>query len=260
MPRLDDMDDATLIDFCRDNTISVLVPTRDGELRRYAELRDRLDAVGTFVPIGSVESVDIAVDKLRFAEHMVTHDLPVIPTALNVNDLTGNVFVVKPRHGAGSAALHLDLDRASAAAVLEHTEDMVVQPMVHGDEYSIDVYLRRDGSAVGAVPRQRVSVESGESTVTTTVVNTELTKVGIGCAMALGVRGHAVVQAIVSDGDVHLLECNSRVGGASNAAFVAGLSSFDAMLLESFGQRPADAVVRSDVTLTRLPTDHFTWR
>jgi len=79
--------------------------------------------------------------------------------------------------------------------------------------------------------------------------------------LTIGIRGHAVVQ-ILDDGDrLNVLECNSRVGGASSAAWLNGLRTIDAMLLESLGEAPPRLTPRSKgATVVRIPTDRVLWQ
>jgi hypothetical protein len=57
-----------------------------------------------------------------------------------------------------------------------------------------------------------------------------------------------------------VLEINSRVGGASPAAFAAGLRSIDYMLDEAFGETPPRMVPSAAaIELVRLPADAVTF-
>ena len=48
--------------------------------------------------------------------------------------------------------------------------------------------------------------------------------------------GHILLQVIIGEtGDFHIIECNSRFGGASTLSLAAGLDSFYWCLLESQG-------------------------
>jgi carbamoyl-phosphate synthase large subunit len=257
---LDKLTDDEIVSFCELEAIAVLIPTRDGELARFAGLRERLDDIGTFVPIGDPESVRIADDKLEFARVCSNAGLRAVPAATALDPSFGGRLVVKPRSGAGSKNSLIGIGREAAADALSANSDFVVQPYVTGVEYSVDIYIRRDGSCLGAVARERRDVVAGESIVTAVVDNAELRNLALECATAVGIRGHAVIQLIASGDGVQLLECNSRVGGASSAAWAAGLRSVDAMILESLGERPPDASPNTSLTVTRLPRDMLSWK
>lgn len=259
-PRLDDLDDDEIADVCRRNEIQLVIPTRDGELTRFAALRDRLATEGTTVPIGSPTSIATGDDKLEFAAVCQANGLAVVPTANLPSADLGDRLVVKPRRGAGSADIRLDLTLEEAREIVADRVDVVVQPYCRGTEYSVDLYIRLDGEPLGAVVRAREVVSSGESVVTRTADRPDIADLAMECARSIDVRGHALVQVIDADDGPLLLECNSRVGGASAAAWAAGLRSIDAMLLESLGEQPPPfRFSSSPLAMTRLPHDRFAW-
>jgi carbamoyl-phosphate synthase large subunit len=259
MPALDELTNGDIVDFCRTNRIGLVIPTRDGELHRFSAAREALWGAGTYVPIGSPDSIEVSNDKLAFAERCKAAGLPSIPTTVDLASAVGDRLVVKARFGAGGRNAGVDVDRNRAAELAVGIGEAVFQPYVPGDEFSVDLYIERRGEPLGAVARRRVRVASGESAITSVVDSDDLRSLAIDAALALGVRGHAVVQIIRSaQGDV-LLECNSRVGGASSAAWAAGLRSIDAMILEALGDRPAPMRGQSPLTMTRLAVDRFTW-
>jgi len=259
-PPLSDLTDEDFIEACELREIRLVVPTRDGELERFAHLRERLAAAGTFVAVGSSESIVLSTDKLRFAEFCSANGHPVVPTSDEIRPEFGECLAVKPRRSAGSIDLALDVSREQAVRLIQSRDDMVVQPMISGTEYSIDVYVRGDGEPLGAVVRRRTRVAAGEAVISSTVERADIREIAISCALALGVRGHAVLQVLDTDSGPLLLECNARVGGASAASWAAGLRSVDALLLEALGETPGPFRLGSmQLTMTRLPIDSYRW-
>ena len=68
--------------------------------------------------------------------------------------------LVKPRDGAGSRGVakinsRADLDK------LPKDGSLMLQEYLPGEEYSVDVYVRRDGRVIAAVPRDRMKIDSG---------------------------------------------------------------------------------------------------
>ena len=63
----------------------------------------------------------------------------------------------KPREGAGSRGVakidsRADLDTPKDGSVM-------LQEYLPGEEYSVDVYVRRDGRVIAAVPRDRMKID-----------------------------------------------------------------------------------------------------
>jgi carbamoyl-phosphate synthase large subunit len=76
----------------------------------------------------------------------------------------------------------------------------------------------------------------GESQVTTTTERIDIADICLAAAGYLGLTGHMVFQVIEdARGTVHLMECNSRFGGASTLSIAAGLDSFYWFLRECLG-------------------------
>lgn len=236
MPRLDDLTVEELIHFCQVEKIRCIIPTRDGELLYFAEHKDRLNAVGIEVMISNRKAVETCLDKLLFYTNLGLLGFPVIETTDNINGLNSELFVVKERYGAGSCSIGLGLDREEAIKHAQQLSRPIFQPFVQGEEYSLDVYVDNNGRTKGVIVRRRELVVHGESQITITVKMPELEELGAKLAEKLSLYGHVVMQVLVdADGRFHVIECNSRFGGASTLSVAAGLDTFYWFLLESQG-------------------------
>ncbi|MDC3299599.1 ATP-grasp domain-containing protein, partial [bacterium] len=177
-----------------------------------------------------------------------------------LDGLEGNRLVVKERSGAGSATIAIDVDREVAEAAGAQMAEPVFQPFVDGTEFSVDLYVDQSGACVGTLVRERSRVVHGESQITTVQDRPDIADLARRVASAIGIRGHAIVQ-VLDDGDaVHVLECNSRVGGASSGAWLNGLRTVDAMLLEALEENVPTLTPRVGGTeVVRIPTDRVHW-
>ncbi|WP_276353619.1 NAD-dependent epimerase/dehydratase family protein [Cohnella caldifontis] len=238
MPRITELSVEDLLDYCRERGITAIIPTRDGELAFFAEHKTTLESHGIGVMVSPLPTVKSCLDKLEFYRKMNAAGFPAIPASEVMESESAGLWVVKERYGAGSAGVGLRLtpDEASEhAARLSHP---IYQPYVHGREYSIDLYRDLSGHTKGVVTRTRDTVVGGESQVTTTVRLPELERLCAEMAESLGIYGHAVLQVIEDEaGRFHVVECNSRIGGASRLSMEAGLDSLYWFFLETKGVR-----------------------
>lgn len=256
-PRLDDDSLSDLIQACRDRAISVVLPTRDGELDFWARHRKAFGQAGIEVIVSSPEAIARCRDKLEFALFGSDAGLPMIPTA-TTPDLFGDCpLVVKERFGAGSRGLGLNLTRHVAIEHAQDLEEPIFQPFVPGPEISIDGWVAKSGQVAGVVLRRRDRVVSGESQVTTTFRDASLEEQAIRVLTALQLRGPVVLQAIVVDGRLQVIECNPRFGGASTASIAVGLDSLYWSLAEALGEVTAPVFKRmsGEVRQIRMPVD-----
>ena len=261
MPRVDALTVAQVVEYCRANGISGIVPTRDAELPFWAGHRAELADQGISVMVSEPEPVALCLDKLRFSDCAQTRAFPVIPASRDIDAIDADRFVVKERFGAGARSIGIDLDRTQALAHAEGLEQPVFQPFVSGTEISIDLYADRSGTVKGVVLRTRDSVVDGESQVTTTFRDPAIESRCEELARSLGLYGHAVMQAFITeDGGLHFIECNCRIGGASMLGLAAGLDSLYWFALEAAGEdiRSYPFVrARRPVRQVRFPKDSY---
>jgi carbamoyl-phosphate synthase large subunit len=262
--RLPPTEDAAIdafIDLLRSHGVTIVFPTRDGELALLARQRDRISEAGIAVMVSRPDAIDRCLDKARFASTLVTAGLPAIPTASRIDELTEAAeYVVKERTGAGSQGLGLRLSRSAAAAAGARLKDPVFQPFVSGREFSIDAYRSRDGRTLGFVARSRDLVRHGESQVTTTVDPAPFGDLVTATLDALEIEGHALLQVLVDDERVSIIECNPRFGGASTLSMAAGLTSASWFACEARGTDPGSlpfTPLPTPLQLVRTPVDEF---
>lgn len=259
MPRTTEEALDALLTGCRERNIRTIIPTRDGELPFWAQHRQLFAKSGIDVVISLPESVETCLDKLAFARFGEANGFPFIPAVLHPDELPAARYVVKERFGAGARSIGLDLARDAALTHGETLSIPIYQPFIEGYEVSIDAWMDEAHEVKGLVLRRRDHVIGGESQITTTFRDARIENVMRDVLSALRLRGPAVLQALVdAEGGVHVIECNTRFGGASTASIAAGLDIFYWSLLEARGDDlslyPFERVA-GEVKQIRLPTD-----
>ncbi len=236
MPKLNELSTEKIITYCKDNNIKLIIPTRDGELLFWSKMKTELKSNGIAVMVSNSEAIERCLDKLNFYETLSKLNIPAIPATKNINSLTDvERFVVKEQFGAGSLSIGLNLTKEQAIEHANKLQAPIFQPYISGKEVSVDVYIDNKGKTKGVIVRSRDEVVNGESQITTTVSNPELEKLSISLAEKIKLSGHIVLQIMVdADEKSHIIECNSRFGGASTLSVHCGLDSFYWALLEAF--------------------------
>jgi carbamoyl-phosphate synthase large subunit len=168
----------------------LVVPTRDGELLNYA-------GQGMKAMCASRETIEICRNKLMMGKVLEDAGLK-----------TPKVLFCKPQDGAGS-----------------RNSMMMYQEFINGEEYSVDLFADFSGTVISVVPRRRLKVLSGESSVTETCKNSALIAEAIKLSSVLKLIGHSVLQCFVSGGNIIWTDVNCRFGGASIVAIKAGCLS-----------------------------------
>jgi carbamoyl-phosphate synthase large subunit len=163
------------------------------------------------------------------------HQIPSIPSYLSLDEFPFHhaPFVAKERYSFSRKCLHFFETKEEARPLLSAFQTPLFQPKIEGIEYSIDVYRSRKTHEARALVRRRDIVIGTEAYLTTPLRHEALESLTLRAAQALSIEGHATFQAIESpDHALHFLECNPRIGGASTASFMNGLSSIEWFLQE----------------------------
>jgi len=238
MPLLEQLETKEFIKYCKQKNIFCIIPTRDGELSYFAENRDFFLDNNIHVMISDSKAVKVCLDKLEFFEEGRKLGFPVIQTTKKIDELDCTSYVVKGQFGAGSMKIGLNLKKEEAITHGKSLDNPIFQPFIEGKEFSVDLYVGKDGKTKGAITRTRELIVDGESQISETVQNPELETVCSQLAEKLNLYGHSVIQVIIdSDGNLNIIECNNRFGGASSLSQEVGLDSFLWFLLESLGEK-----------------------
>lgn len=228
VPRSSDSDYLdVLLAACREWGIGVILPTRDEDLLSLARARATLAAAGIGVLASPLPTLEICLDKIRFHEHCLAHDLPVLPRNDRPSRADFPLFARRRRGAGGSSAAVVRSPEALRALCGEPPwADVLLQPLCDDPEYSIDLLCGPDGSPVQWLARERMRVRAGESTVSRTVEIPALDTLITTLARSLHFFGPVTVQAFYSEhGGARLIEANPRFGGASALSIEAGLDT-----------------------------------
>jgi len=233
MPKLNNLSLKDLLEFCQENDISLIIPTRDGELEYFALLKEDLKSGGVDVMVSELKNITNSLDKLAFAG---LDGIKAIPASKNIDNITADTFVVKEQYGAGAKSIGINLNKSEALIHAKELEHPIFQPFVKGYEISVDAYITREVKIKGLIMRKRDLVVSGESQISSTFFDENLEVIFKDILASLHLYGHVILQAIIDeDNEVHVIECNARFGGASTLSLQAGLDSFYWAYLESQG-------------------------
>jgi carbamoyl-phosphate synthase large subunit len=262
IPRGDDPQLVTVLhEACKARRIDALLPTVDAELAPLAAVRERFESIGVQLPISPVECLRICRDKQLLLDK-VKGIVPIPDSQPLIQAVADRVdsfpLLVKPRSGAGSRGVARITCREDLDAVPKDGS-FLLQEFLPGEEYSVDVYVRRDGRVIGAVPRERMKVDSGIAIVSRTINLPEVIDAAVKTAEAIGIRGTANVQfKRAADGVFKLLEVNPRYPGTLPLTSAAGIDMPKLMADELAGKPlPDDLMPFKELMVVRYWTEHY---
>lgn len=259
MPQTKESNKSEILNWCKDNNITAIVPTRDGELLFWANWKLELLNNGIRVMVPDAHLVETCLDKLLFSSSCRKLNLPAINSDLTIENCDSNFFVVKERYGAGSKSIAINVNKETALKHSARLENPIFQPFVLGSEISVDSYITESGMVKGIVTRFRSVVDNGESVITVTFFNESLNNQLLDIIKKLNLYGHIILQIILdAKNNIYIIECNSRFGGASTLSIEAGLDSFYWFLHEANGiniDKLPFQLKKQKITQIRFPQD-----
>lgn len=258
MPYLSELRPEFLRDFCLENKIKYILPTRDGELDYFAQHKEFLAKSKIFTMVSNKNTIEICNDKFLYYKTLSAQGFRAIPTSLDINEIKSEKFVVKERFGAGSRNAGINLDKKEAIEHSKTLQEPIFQPFIKGEEFSIDAYSNKFGKNFGIIVRKRITIIDGEAHVSEVCTDFENTLEFKNLINFLNLNGHSVTQFIKDkEGICHILETNPRVGGASTLAFEAGLKSIE-MFIDECNLRPIEELkTPKKLKLIRAPKDNY---
>jgi carbamoyl-phosphate synthase large subunit len=220
-PRIDDPDYIPfLLDLCEQYNVGAVVPLTDLDIEVLARARPELPAL-----VPDPEIARDTFDKYAAHELLLRHGLPSPPTVLPPEEPQSYPVMVKPRQGSGARSIHPAADKDEMEFFIRYVkEPVMVQRLMQGPEFSIDLLSDLDGRCLNAIPRTMIESRGGESIKGTVIKDDELIQLGRSVVEALGVRGPCTVQAF-RDAEIGLgiTDVNTRFGGAFPAPMYAAL-------------------------------------
>lgn len=232
-----------ILKLCDQYRVKLVVPLIDTELPVLAKHRDAFVKRDIVLLVSSPETVRICDDKRKTADFFRDTGFST-PEIFDYHQIVGNPgaypVLLKPARGSSSVGVQSVRDIDELKFFHQRTDQPLLQKLIQGDEYTLDVLVDDQGTARMVVPRLRISVRAGEISKGVTVFNRDLVVAGKQIAEALpGAFGPLTIQGIVdSSGCPHFIEINPRFGGGFPLSAQAG-ADYPGWIIEmTLGRQP----------------------
>jgi FMN phosphatase YigB (HAD superfamily) len=185
---------AFLSDFCRDYAIDLVIPTIDPDLARLDSIRPAFEKKNPkcrlLLPCSF--TVQHALDK-RLSKKLFVELGAEVPEFADPNGDCFPVFV-KPPGGSSSQGAGVVYDRETLHRRLGENPELIVEHVVAGPEYTVDVLLDFSAKALCAVSRRRIRVRDGEVTQGIVERNVGLEKLAMQLGEGFRATGPVTIQ------------------------------------------------------------------
>lgn len=230
---------ASLLNICKKHKVSLIVPLIDLELGLLSKHKNIFEEIGVEILVSSPEVNEICLDKRKTSKFFIEAGLDT-PREYDIDEVlnarTANYpLIIKPALGSSSIGVYKIFNKKELEFFAEYLVDPILQELVEGEEYTIDVLVDYKGQMVTAVPRLRMETRAGEVSKGMTVRHAlliEKTKQMV--SHLKGIIGCITVQCFLTkNNDVKFIEINPRFGGGYPLSLEAG-ADFPRYLIENF--------------------------
>lgn len=230
IPRIDDeryID--SLLDVCKKYDVKLMVPTIDTELTKISENVNRFKELGVMVNISNPDVISICRNKISTSKWLEKNNIDA-PRLITDDDLNNGNYefplFIKPLDGSSSINAFRVNDQKALGFFKDYVPNPIIQEMVLGEEYTIDVFCDFNSNPITIVPRKRLAVRAGEVLKGVIDKDRDIINAAKGLVLKLRPFGHITIQCIKSnDGKIIILEINPRFGGGAPMSIDAGADS-----------------------------------
>lgn len=226
----------SLLNICKNEKIHMLIPLYEKEFLILDSNRKRFKEAGTFLLLSSRLILEICNDKWNtynfFKENNINTPRTYLVEEIKENQSIAIDYpvIIKPRDGMGSRGIFYAKDREELFHTISDLENYIIQEMIEGTEYTLDVLCNLDGQVISIVPRQRLEVRAGEVSKSKAVKDFMLIDATLELVNKLNIKdnhkaiGPLNIQCIVNNnGELKFIEINPRFGGGVPLTFEAGV-------------------------------------
>lgn len=235
----------------KSNRVDAVISLNDLELPILSKNKSRLEKLGCKVIISGEKSINMSFDKWETNKFLDNFGLKYPKTFLNIDEAKDAInsgelsfpLVIKPRWGSASIGIdfpedmrELDLCYELQTLKLKRTilaeaskEDVnrsiLIQEMLPGAEYGMDVLNDFEGNYVGTFVRKKLSMRSGETDKACSIIDDRFEEVGRKIGENLKHIGNLDCDVFEYDGELYVLELNPRFGGGYPFSHEAGVNT-----------------------------------
>ena len=230
-----------ILNICKKENITGVLSLIDPELSLLAKHREKFAAVGTTVIGSSYELCERALDKMQMYQWLRLHgyncarsyvDKEAFYADVDAGEITYPVFV-KPVRGSASIAISKVYDRETVELLFAHSDNLMIQEFLDGQEIGADVYIDMcSGEVVSTFTKKKIIMRAGETDKAVSFKDDKLFALIEKFADESGWRGQIDIDIFEVKGEYFISEVNPRFGGGYPHAYECGCDHM-AMILNN---------------------------
>lgn len=229
------MTDAGYIDviynICKKEHISAILTLIDPELSLLAANHEKFSSLGVTVVGSSYELCERALDKMLMYHWLCEHNYRCAKSYASKEDFfldldSGKAsfpVFVKPIRGSASVAISKAYDRDTIDLLFAHTEGLMIQEFLNGQEIGADVYIDMVSHEVVSIfTKKKLLMRAGETDKAVSFKDPKLFALIESFALESGWIGQIDIDIFEVNGAYYISEVNPRFGGGYPHAHECG--------------------------------------
>ena len=189
-------------------------PVPEEEILSLSQHRSFFDEMNCILLMPEYNDALICADKSKTNHFFKKHSIPTPVTFTDMESVT-YPCVIKPRYGRGGTDVYRINSKNEFEFYHNKVKNPIIQELIQGEEYSIDILADRNGDALSIVPRLRLGIESGISIKGVTVFDCEIINYCKQIVKKLRLFGPSCIQCIKNSEGLFFFDINARFGGGS---------------------------------------------
>lgn len=225
-----------LVELCKLNQISLVIPTIDTELQILAFNKRRFEEEGIHVIVSNLTFVKACRDK---RETMIFFQERGIDTPRLIDKSTPTFpLFIKPFDGSLSADNFIINSAKDLTDYHFENQRLIFMEYIDkkfNDEFTVDMYYGKDNLVKCIVPRKRIFVRAGEINKGVTIKNKLVSFLKERMNHIPGAIGCLTMQLFLNkeNGSINAIEINPRFGGGYPLSYNAG-ANFPKWLIDEY--------------------------
>lgn len=220
-----------ILDICKKEAIGGVLSLIDPELSLLAKNREKFAAIGTTVIGSSYELCEMSLDKFQMYQWLTSHgyrcaksymDKQAFYADVDAGKISYPVFV-KPARGSASIAISKVYDRETIELLFSHSDGLMIQEFLDGQEIGADVYIDLITQKVVSIfTKKKILMRAGETDKAVSFRDEKLFRLIQQFAEEAGFLGQIDIDIFRIDGEYFISEVNPRFGGGYPHAYACG--------------------------------------
>lgn len=220
-----------ILDICKKEQIDGVLSLIDPELNLLAKNHKLFDDAGVKIIGSSFELCERSLDKFKMYNWLKGHgyncaksymERDAFYADLEKGKISYPVFV-KPACGSASIAISKAFDKETVDLLCTHSEGMMIQEFLKGQEIGADVYIDMISKKVVSIfTKKKIVMRAGETDKAVSFKDPNLFALIQKFVEESGFTGQIDIDIFDIDGEYYISEVNPRFGGGYPHAFECG--------------------------------------